>query len=100
MTTHARILSIRTDSARPMGWTLLVVGVAALLLAFGTRLAAPVEEAAPASRSASVAAVARHPSAGSGCWVTGDVVGDANPLQVYAIACGASGAQRRDRALP
>jgi hypothetical protein len=66
----------------------LLLGVIAMLLTVGTRLAAaPVEQSAPSPRLASVAAATPVPSAGSGCWVSGDLVGEANPASVGASLC-------------
>ena len=78
---------MRRSGHAPARW-LALLGAVAILLTVGTRLAAtPVEESAPAARSVSVAAVTPRPSARPGCWVSGDLVGDANPARVRASLC-------------
>ena len=61
---------------------LLVIG--ALLLALGLQTVAAPIEAAPAVSNTSIMTA---PMGGSGCWVTGDLVGEANPAVFAAALC-------------
>ncbi|MDQ3809957.1 MAG: hypothetical protein M3336_06665 [Chloroflexota bacterium] len=67
----------------------LLVGTAVLLAAVALRpAAAPVQAAVPMSVIASTGAPALAPTRGSDCWITGDLVGDANPAVIAASFCG------------
>jgi hypothetical protein len=87
---HARLLDqlhapvTRSASLGQLGS--LVVATAVLLLALRPE-AAPVEAALPVSVTTTTAASALAPTGGSGCWVTGDLAGDANPALIAARLC-------------
>ena len=74
--------------ARHAGRWLVLVGAALVLIAFGARLSsAPVEGAPPPSSVTNVASSPPASIAPSGCWVTGDMVGEANPADLAAALC-------------
>jgi hypothetical protein len=69
---------------------LLVAGAALVLIALGTRLGSPPVEGAPAAAVISTSAVssAAVASPATGCWVTGDLVGEGNPADLATALCG------------
>jgi hypothetical protein len=70
---------------------LLFAGGAALVLtAFGTHPGSPSVEGAPEVAVMSTSGVPSAPAVirGTGCWATGDLVGEGNPADVAAALCG------------
>ena len=84
--TTAIALSNKHGPARRAGRWLVLVGAALVLIAFGARLSsAPVEGAPPPSASTNVASAPPASMAPSGCWITGDLVGEGNPADLAAL---------------
>jgi len=76
-------------SRAPRRWLLFFGAIAAILVASSPRLAsAPLDQVAatPVLSSPSSSASLAHTDAG--CWVSGDLVGDANPATIAAAFCG------------
>ena len=74
--------------ARRTGRWLVLVGAALALIVFGARLSsAPVEGAPPPSSATNLASSPPPAPAPSGCWVTGDLVGEGDPADLAAALC-------------
>ena len=70
---------------------LLLAGVLASLVLVAPRVSSAPVEAAPSTLSVPAESLSTVPGPQSStCWISGDLVGDANPAQVYARICGAS----------
>jgi hypothetical protein len=81
--------------ARPAGRSLLIAAAAAvLLLGIGAHLStAPAATAVQATAQASLTAsspqlASSDSSYATGCWVSGDLVGEGNPADLAAAFCG------------
>ena len=88
---HARLLrQVPAPVARPaqFGQRGPVFLVAAVLLLALLPAEVPVEAAPPVSVTTTTPAATLAPTGGSGCWVTGDLVGDVNPAVIAAAFCG------------
>ena len=87
MTTATASSNMQVPARRAGRW-LVLVGAALVLIAFGARLSsAPVEGAPPPSSATNVASSLPASMAPSGCWVTGDLVGEGNPADLAAALC-------------
>ena len=76
-------------SRAPRRWLLFFGAIAAILVGSSPRLAAaPLDQvpATPVLSSPSSSASSAHTD--PGCWVSGDLVGDANPATIAAAFCG------------
>jgi len=76
-------------SRAPRLWLLSFAAIAAILVASSPRLAAAPLDRVPANpvlSSPSSSASSAHTN--PGCWVSGDLVGDANPATISAAFCG------------
>jgi hypothetical protein len=75
-------------------WLLVVAALATLALGLGARLStAPAETTSQAAAQVSVTAsepvlASIGPAGAMGCWVTGDMVGEGNPVDVAGALCG------------
>ncbi|MBV9327715.1 MAG: FAD-dependent oxidoreductase [Chloroflexi bacterium] len=87
---------VRAIPAEPLrrragkSWAAGLVAVAVLLAIACSLAAASVAEPTSTVEPASVSAVTPVPLATPECWVSGDLVGDANPAEVRAAVCGFS----------
>ena len=93
MTSLAQFMA-RTPLWMALRW-LVLVGIVAVVIIIGASFTArPVDQADSALRSSantsSVAFTAPLPTVtvGSDCWVSGDLVGNGNPVVVAAVLCG------------
>ena len=72
------------------GGVLGVFVLALVVLAAANLAASPLHttvQSTPHQAALAAATVAPAPAGSSPCWVTGDIVGDANPAVVYARLC-------------
>ena len=88
MTGIMHVVSITRPTTEAARQALLVVGAAVIVAVVGTRLtAASVDRPAPAAVPVPSPSWAAGPANGSGYWVPGDLVGEANPAAVAAALC-------------